>query len=92
MKALAAVRAAANESGGALTTSEPAEERACRMANAAAAVAAREAAWRRARGEEAAAPLSKRQGGPGPSVAQHSSARLACEPTPALKLERAARR
>ena len=91
-KALAAVRAVANESGGALATSEPAEERACRMANAAAAVAAREAAWRRARGEEAAAPLSKRQGGPGPSVAQHSSARLACEPTPALKLERAARR
>ena len=92
-KALAAVRAAANESGGALTTSEPAEERACRMANAAAAVAAREAAWRRTRGEEvgAARRLSRPQSGPGPSVAQASSVPLACEPTPVLKVERDAR-
>ena len=93
-KALAAVRAAANESGGALTTSEPAEERACRMANAAAAVAAREAAWRQARGDEIGAErarqrLSKRQTRPQPKVAQSSSARgLACQPTPPLKFDK----
>ena len=87
------MRAVANESGGALATSEPAEERACRMANAAAAVAAREAAWRQARGDEIGAErarqrLSKRQTRAQPKVAQSSSARgLACQPTPPLKFD-----